>query len=207
MNPARPTATHVAVRDGKIVGAGSLEELAGWGDCTLDEQFSDKVLMPGLVEGHSHTMEGMLWRYAYCGFFDRMDPDGKIWPGLKSIDDVLTHLKSVEAAMDDPTAPLSGWSIDPIYFNNQRVTRQDLDKISTIRPIGILHASVHIMNVNTKALELAGLLRTGIEHDGIPLGEDTLPTGELKGPDVMTPVGAHVGFNRDMLDADANGLR
>jgi predicted amidohydrolase YtcJ len=207
MNPARPTATHVAVRDGKIVGAGSLEELAGWGDCTLDEQFSDKVLMPGLVEGHSHTMEGMLWRYAYCGFFDRMDPDGKIWPGLKSIDDVLTHLKSVEAAMDDPTAPLSGWSIDPIYFNNQRVTRQDLDKIFTIRPIGILHASVHIMNVNTKALELAGLLRTGIEHDGIPLGEDTLPTGELKGPDVMTPVGAHVGFNRDMLDADANGLR
>lgn len=207
MNPARPTATHVAVRDGKIVGAGSLEELAGWGEYTLDERFSEKILMPGLVEGHSHTMEGMLWRYAYCGFFDRMDPDGKIWPGLKSIDEVLTHLKSVEAAMDDPTAPLPGWSIDPIYFNNRRVTRHDLDKISTTRPIGILHASVHIMNVNTKALELAGLLRTGIEHDGIPLGDDALPTGELKGPDVMTPVGAHVGFNRDMLDADAKGLR
>lgn len=207
MNPARPVATHVAVRDGKIVGAGSLDELTGWGEYTLDEQFSDKVLMPGLVEGHSHTMEGMLWRYAYCGFFDRMDPNGKIWPGLKTIDDVLAHLKTVDAAMEDESAPLPGWSIDPIYFNNTRVTREDLDKVSTTRPIGILHASVHIMNVNTKALELAGLLREGIEHNGIPLGQDGLPTGELKGPDVMTPVGVHVGFDRDMLDADAGGLR
>ena len=31
MNPARPLATHVAVRDGYILGAGALEELAGWG--------------------------------------------------------------------------------------------------------------------------------------------------------------------------------
>lgn len=206
MNPARPTATHVAVREGRIIGAGSLDELTGWGEYTLNEQFKDKILMPGLVEGHSHTMEGMLWRYAYCGFFDRMDPNGKIWPGLKSIDAVLDHLKTVDASMEDKEAPLPGWSIDPIYFDNRRITREDLDKVSTTRPIGVIHASVHIMNVNTKALELAGLMRTGIEHNGIPLGEDGLPTGELKGPDVMTPVGSHVGFDRDMLDADAGGL-
>jgi len=206
MNPARPVVSHVAVRESRIIGAGSLEELSGWGEYTLDERFKDKVLMPGLVEGHSHTMEGMLWRYAYCGFFDRMDPNGKIWPGLKSIDDVLEHLKVVDANMDDANAPLPGWSIDPIYFNNTRITREDLDKISSTRPIGILHASVHIMNVNTKALELAGLLKPGIEHDGIPLGADGLPTGELKGPDIMTQAGVHVGFDRDMLDSDAQGL-
>ena len=28
MNPARPEATHVAVRDGRILGAGSLEDVA-----------------------------------------------------------------------------------------------------------------------------------------------------------------------------------
>jgi len=206
MNPARPTVSHVAVREGRIIGAGSLEELSGWGEYTLDDRFKDKVLMPGLVEGHSHTMEGMLWRYAYCGFFNRMDPNGKIWPGLKSIDDVLEHLKSIDANMDDANAPLPGWSIDPIYFDNTRITREDLDKVSSTRPIGILHASVHIMNVNTKALELAGLLKPGIEHDGIPLGNDGLPTGELKGPDVMTQAGVHVGFDRDMLDSDAQGL-
>ena len=53
MNPARPEASHVAVRDGKILGAGSLEELAGWGEHIVDTQFADKILMPGFVEGHA----------------------------------------------------------------------------------------------------------------------------------------------------------
>ncbi len=40
MNPSRPLATHVAVRDGMIVGAGTLEELSGWGPHTLDHGLS-----------------------------------------------------------------------------------------------------------------------------------------------------------------------
>jgi predicted amidohydrolase YtcJ len=50
MNPSNPEATHVAVRDGRILGAGTLEEVAGWDDYTLDETFADKVLTPGLIE-------------------------------------------------------------------------------------------------------------------------------------------------------------
>lgn len=207
MNPARPVVSHVAVRDGRIIGAGSLEELARWGDHEVDERFADKVLMPGLIEGHAHTMEGTLWRFTYCGFFDRLDPDGKVWTGLKSIDEVLDRLREADAALTNPDAPLPGWQIDPIYFNNKRVTREDLDSVSTTRPIGIMHASGHIMNVNSKALELAGMLKPGINHPGVPLGADGLPTGELKGPDIMTPVGVHVGFNRDILACDEAGLR
>lgn len=207
MNPARPVVSHVAVRDGMIIGAGSLDELTGWGDHTLDDQFKNKILMPGLVEGHAHTMEGTLWRYTYCGFFDRVDPDGKAWTGLKTIDAVLDRLKEAEATLADPDAPLPGWQLDPIYFNNERVSREDLDKVSATRPIGVLHASGHIMNVNSKALELAGMLKPGVNHPGVPLGTDGLPTGELKGPDIMTPVGVHVGFDRDMLACDERGLR
>ncbi len=207
MNPSRPDASHVAVRDGRILAVGDLAELETWGDYMLDERFADKVLMPGFVEGHAHTMEGTLWRYVYCGFFDRMDPDGKSWDGLKSIEAVLDRLKEAEAKMDDPDAPLSGWSLDPIYLDNKRVTRQDLDSVSSTRPIGVLHASGHILNVNSKALELAGLLKTGINHPGMPLGADGIPTGELYGPDTMTPVGEHVGFNRSLTDSDEQGLR
>lgn len=207
MNPARPEVSHVAVRDGLIIGAGSLAELSRWGDHQLNEQFADKIIMPGLVEGHAHTMEGTLWRYAYCGFFDRLDPHGKMWSGLKTIDAVLERLKEVEATLQDPDAPLPGWQLDPIYFDNERVSRADLDKVSSTRPIGILHASGHVLNVNSKALELAGLLKPGVNHPGVPLGADGLPTGELKGPDIMTPVGVHVGFSRDLLACDELGLR
>lgn len=207
MNPARPSTTHVAVAEGRIIGAGPLKELAEWGEYTLDERFAEKYLMPGLVEGHSHTMEGMLWRHVYCGYFDRIDPAGTTHPGLKTIDDVVTLLCSIKQNMDSPTAPLAGWGIDPIYFNNRRITRHDLDRVSSTRPIGILHASVHIMNVNSCALERAGWLREGIDHPGIPLGDDGLPSGELKGPDVITPAGIHIGFDRDFLNCDEKGLQ
>ena len=53
LNPANPIAIHVAVRDGRILGAGPLEDLAGWGPHKIDDQFADKVLIPGLIEGHS----------------------------------------------------------------------------------------------------------------------------------------------------------
>jgi predicted amidohydrolase YtcJ len=207
MNPARPEATHVAVRDGRILGAGTRAELAGWGEYTLDEQFAGKVLMPGLVEGHSHTMEGTFWRYAYVGYFDRTDPSGRVWKGVGSIDAVVERLTEACATLADPSAPLAGWSLDPIYYGSQRCTRRDLDRVSATRPIGVLHASAHILSVNTRALELAGLLREGIDHPGIPLGDDGLPTGELKGPEAMMPAGPHVGFDRDILACDEPGLR
>ena len=207
MNPANPEATHVAVRGDHILGAGSLDDLSGWGEYELDERFADKVLMPGLVEGHSHTMEGTFWRYVYCGFFDRMDPDGVLWPGVKSIDEVIARLAQAQTQLSDEQQPLAGWSLDAIHFDNTRVNRHHLDKVSSSRPIGVLNASGHILNVNSKALELAGLLRTGVNHPGIPLAEDGLPNGELKGPDAMTPVGIHVGFDRALLACDELGLR
>ena len=207
MNPNQPEVSHVAVRDGRILGAGSLDDLAGWGAYTLDERFADKVLMPGLIEGHAHTMEGALWSFCYVGWFDRRDPDGKVWDGLKSVDSVVARLIEAEKTLSDPDEPLLGWGLDPIYMENVRMTRADLDRVSTTRPIGILHASGHILNVNTKGLELAGLLHEGNNHPGIPLGADGLPTGELKSPEIIMPAGKHVGMDRAFLAADAQGLR
>jgi predicted amidohydrolase YtcJ len=206
MNPAKPIASYVAVKDGKVLGTGNLEELQKWGEFRLDTTFEDKIIMPGFVEGHAHTMEGTFWRYVYCGFFDRMDPDGNTWSGAKTIDTVVQRLKEAESKLTDPEAPLSGWQLDPIYMDNKRVSCKDLDKVSSTRPIGVLHASGHIMNVNSKALEIGGLMKTGINHPGIPLDEDGYPTGELYGPDAMTPIGVHVGFNRSMTDSDEQGL-
>ena len=206
MNPNQPHVTHVAVRDGRILGAGALSDLEPWGAYTLDDRFSDKVLMPGFVEGHAHTMEGTLWRNVYCGWFDRTDPDGKVWTGVKSIEAVLDRLAEAETALENPAAPLRGWALDPIYMGNQRVTRHDLDKVSDTRPVAVLHASGHIMNVNSRAFALAGLLRPGVNHPGIPLAEDGLPMGELYGPDAMSPVGPHVGYDRVVTDCDERGF-
>ena len=207
MNPSRPLATHVAVRDGRVLGAGALEELAGWGPYTLDDRLADKVLMPGLVEGHSHLMEGAFWRFVYCGHFDRRDPDGRLWPGARTLDAVLQRLREAQAALPDATTPLAGWGFDPIYFDNRRCTREDLDRVSTTRPVGMVHASVHIINCNSAALAAIGWLRPGIDHPGVPLGADGLPTGELKGPEAMMQVAAVLGMDRAVLAGDEAALR
>ena len=205
MNPSRPTATHVAVREGRILGVGSLEELKGWGPHELDDRFADKVLMPGLVEAHAHLMAGGLWRYTYCGYFDLRDPDGRNWPGGRTLEAVIGQLGSASARQAD--GPLLGWGFDPIYFGDQRVSRHDLDRVSAARAVGVLHASGHILNVNSFVLEKAGLLRAGVEHPGIPLGTDGLPTGELKGPEAMMAASAVVGLDRSFLSGDEFGIR
>jgi predicted amidohydrolase YtcJ len=205
MHPARPTATHVAVRDGRILGVGALADLEAWGPYTLDRRFADQVLLPGLVEGHSHLMAGTLWRYTYCGHFPATDPAGRTWPGQNSIDEMVAALS--RAAVEGGDAPVVGWGFDPIYFGERRCSRADLDRVSTTRPVGVMHASGHILNVNTRALELAGWLRPGIDHGGIPLGADGLPTGELKGPEAMMPALGHVGLERSFLSGDERGMR
>ena len=207
INPARPFATHVAVREGRILGAGTLEELAGWGDYQLDDRFADKFLLPGFVDGHSHLMEGALWRFVYVGYHDRMDPDGRTWAGAKTIDAVVARLAEQGAGLTDPGQPLVGWGFDPIYFGGRRCDRHDLDRVSSTRPVAIVHASLHIMNANTPALAAAGYLREGIAHPGLPLAADGLPTGECKGPDAMAPVADEVGMDRGLLAADTEAMR
>ena len=207
MNPSRPLATHVAVRDGRILGAGTPEELACWGPYRLETRLADKVLMPGLVEGHSHLMEGVFWRFVYCGWFDRRDPDGRVWAGAKSLQEVFERLQRAQAALADPARPLTGWGFDPIYFDNRRCVREDLDRVSTTRPVGMIHASGHIINCNSVALAAVGWLRTGIDHPGVPLGADGMPTGELKGPEAMMLVSERLGLDRGTLAGDQTGLR
>ena len=206
MNPARPQATHVAVREGRILAVGELGDVSGWGAIEIDTRFAGQVLMPGLVEGHSHLMAGTLWRYVYCGWFDVRDPDGHLWPGLKSLDAVAAALAAAVAAGPDSTAPIVGWGFDPIYFGTRRCNRADLDRVSSTRPVGVMHASGHIVNVNTPALAAAGLLRTGIDHPGFALGADGLPSGELKGPEAMAPVLDLIGLNRSFLGGDEAGM-
>lgn len=205
MNPSRPQATHVAVREGRILGVGSLPELQGWGGTqTVDTRFLDKVLLPGLVEGHSHMVAGALWRFAYCGYFDVRDHEGRLWRGVRSLTEVTDALAR---AADGTEGPVIGWGFDPIYFGNRRCSRAELDAVSNKRLVILLHASFHIVNVNTPVLERAGYLRTGIEHPAFPLGTDGLPTGELKGPEAMMPALEQVGLGRSFLTGDETAVR
>lgn len=179
MNPSRPSATHVAVRDGRIVATGSVDELMVSG-ARLDTRFADKVLMPGFVEGHSHIMEGLMWRQPYVGAFDRRSPEGKVVAGVPDIEAIVVRLQQAEAALPDDGSPLYAWGFDPLHIGGKMLTRQDLDRVSTKRPVLVVHASFHINNVNTLTLERAELLHA-TNISGVVAGADGLASGELQG--------------------------
>jgi len=187
MNPVQPQATHVAVRDGRVLAVGDLERAAAWGDYTLDTRFAHQVLMPGLVEGHAHLTAGGLAQFTFVGFHPRPAPAGMSWPGCKNFDEVVAQLQAAEAALTDPDAPLLAWGFDPIFFGSERMTVEHLDRVSTTRLVVILHASHHLLNVNSVALRKAGIDRD-TEVEGVARFGNGEPNGELQEFAAMFPV-------------------
>ncbi len=205
MNASLPVATHVAVREGRILGFGGAEVLREFGTVEVDDRFAGRVLMPGFIEGHGHAVDGLMWRKPYVGFYPRRAPDGTHVAGLKSIAEVVARLQEVERLMTDPDAPVVAWGFDPIFFDGPRMTTADLDSISTHRMVMIGHVSGHIQNVNTRVLEAAGFSRDS-NLDGLVRDANGALTGELQGPAVMGRASRAVGDPGILRAIDAPAL-
>ena len=206
MNPVQPQATHVAVRDGRVLAVGDLERAAAWGDYTLDTRFAHQVLMPGLVEGHAHLTAGGLAQFTFVGFHSRPAPAGMSWPGCKNFDEVVAQLQAAEAALSDPDAPLLAWGFDPIFFGSERMTVEHLDRVSTTRLVVILHASHHLLNVNSAALRKAGIDRD-TEVEGVARFGNGEPNGELQEFAAMFPILRIIGNAFRAAGTSEAGLR
>ncbi len=205
LDPSLPLATHVAVRDGRVLATGGAEIVAQFRG-RLDGRFSRNVIVPGFIEGHGHATDGLMWRSPYVGFFPRTSPDGQQAGGFQSIASVVDYLRSIAAAMPDATAPLVAWGFDPIYFDGPRMTAADLDAISPRRMIVVAHVSGHILNVNSAVLEKAGFSPDS-NLDGLVRDGAGRLTGELQGPAVMGRANRATGDGGLLRALDVPGLR
>jgi predicted amidohydrolase YtcJ len=201
-----PEATHVAVRDGLILAVGGPDCADGWGPARTDDRFAGKVMLPGLVEAHAHASAGGIWRYIYCGHYARTDPTGKVWPGAGSSEAVIERLAAIEADLDDDGAPLVGWGFDPNFVAGRRLDKEHLDQVSNRRPVIVIHSNFHLLTANSVALEKAGIAR-GSNIQGIVLGTDGMPNGELQEFAAMAPVMQNAGVNFSDLSNNAESIR
>lgn len=193
MDPNRPVASHVAVRDGLILAVGDATCADQWGEATHDDSLADTVLMPGFVEGHCHMAETVFWQWAYAGFHDRVDPDGRLWRGKTDIATVIDDLRA--AAADLPAdAPLIAWGFDPIFLTAERLNRDHLDAVSDDRPVVVLYSSGHLMCVNSRTLEAVGYDRHS-NIEGVMRRTDGEPNGELQEMAAMFPVMRRMGMD------------
>ncbi|MEM1382430.1 MAG: amidohydrolase [Pseudomonadota bacterium] len=206
MDRNRPEATHVAVRDGIVLATGGADCGEGWGPVRRDDRFRGQVMMPGLIEAHAHVMAGGIWQLTYCGHYPRTDPDGKVWDGVPTNEALVERLQGVERGMDDPDAPVRAWGFEPNFVPGDRLSRIELDRVSTARPVVVMHSNGHLLTANTKALERAGMAQ-GSNIEGVMKGPDGLPNGELQEFAAMGPVMQATGISFGELSNGSDALR
>ncbi len=205
LDPNVPSATHVAVKEGRILAVGDAQCAQAWGDVVHDNRFADAILTPGFVEGHAHMMAGAIWQYAYAGYHDRIDPEGRLWRGMTDLGAVIDGLSRY--ADDLPKGqPLIAWGFDPIFLSDERLNKAHLDRISKDRPVAVLFSNFHLMCVNSVALDMVEYTQsTNVE--GVIKGADGTPTGELQEMAAMFPIMRRLGIDFRSLTQREDAVR
>lgn len=178
MDPGRPLANAVAVKDGRIFSVGTLESMRPWLDREphdIDDRFRDKILFPGFIDPHTHfRMSGVYMGLTYIGPIDQQGPQ-QFNKGLKTRAEVLAKLREAAEQDDDLSRPVLAWGLDPAVQGGH-LDRDELDAVSKSRPIWTVTYAPHVVVANSKMLEVIG-----IDEATNVYGVERYPDGRLNG--------------------------
>lgn len=155
INDAQPKVQAVAVKDGKILGLGSLDDVnALKGDATQMIDLKGKAMLPGFVDAHGHAF--MIGLQAVSANL-LSPPDGEV-TDIKKLQATLESWAQKNQNTMKSAGMILGFGYDDAQLAEQRhPTREDLDAVSKDIPILVIHQSGHLGVLNSKALELAGI--------------------------------------------------
>ncbi len=168
LDPARPRATAIAVRAGRIVGVGTdadVQALAGPRTRRLD--LAGRAVVPGLADAHAHVES----------LGESLDELSLI--GATSLDEVLERVRRASAARP-PGEWLEGRGWDQNDWTEKRFpTAADLDRAAGDRPVYLSRIDGHAGWANTKAMSMAGVSRATTDPTGGRLLRDAagVPNG------------------------------
>ena len=149
----------VSVRDGRIEAVGSSEEILALVDESTEvTQLRGRTLMPGFVDAHGHFPASGQTVFS-------VDLSSPPVGEITNIDQLVDKLAAFGEAR--PDGWLSGWGYDDtLLVEGRHPTRDDLDRISSTRPISIMHVSGHLVVANSAALEVLGIDSSTPDPDG-----------------------------------------
>ncbi|HEV3122893.1 MAG TPA: hypothetical protein VGY53_13355, partial [Isosphaeraceae bacterium] len=155
MDRGWPLATAVAVRNGRVLSVGSLDDLKPWLDKsphTIDRTFAGKMLFPGFIEPHGHPMIGgaSLTR-PLLTYLPTPSPYGPPFPGVKTKDEANAKLREYVSKAKSGDETVLVWGYDVVAMGGDHLSKHDLDKISTTQPILVWDASEHFVYANSAA--------------------------------------------------------
>jgi predicted amidohydrolase YtcJ len=153
MNDSRPEVEAVAVKDGKIIFAGSRDSAMQYkADPTKLIDLEQHTLMPGFIDPHSHfTQTGGIKMMANLS----PAPYGTVMD-IPSLQECLRQYITDNKIPAGQTVLGFGYD-DAIMKEHRHPVKEELDAVSTEYPIYILHASGHMGVANSKALSQVGI--------------------------------------------------
>lgn len=163
MEPGNPVATAVAVRGRRIIEAGSVESMKPWLDAhphVIDEQFADKVILPGFIDPHLHPMLAAALLSCHIVSPEGWNlPDGDIAPCPNRValqDRLAKYVRESEG-------PIVTWGYHKLWHGE--MTRSDIDQIAGDRPLVLWSRSAHEFILGSAALSWLDLDRAAAEAE------------------------------------------
>jgi predicted amidohydrolase YtcJ len=185
MDPGWPADTAVAVRDGRVLSVGTLDDLKPWLDkspYTIDQTFADKILLPGFVEAHGHPIiGGTALTRPLLTYLPEPSPYGPGFPGVKTKPEALAKLREYVSRATSPAETVLAWGYDVIAMGGTHLDKNELDTISATQPILVWDASEHFVYANSAALEKYNVTHDDTKLTGIMAGPDGEPNGQFLG--------------------------
>lgn len=164
MDPVRPSANAVAVVNGRILAVGSLDDMRlifGDQPHRIDDRFGDKVVVPGFIAQHDHpVLAALTMSSEILSIEDWVLPSGTV-RAVKDKRDFIERLTRAANARSDPNEPLVSWGYHPAFYGP--LTREDLDAVSSERPILVWARSCHEMILNGAALAAGGVTQSVVD--------------------------------------------
>lgn len=158
LDPGKPAAQAVAIVNGRILWAGSLEEvIAVLGDQphVIDRRFEGHVIVPGFLAQHDHPVLAALTMSSEILSIEDWVLPGRTIPAVTDKADFIARLTAAVCGAKDPAQAVLTWGYHPAFYGP--LTRADLDQISTDTPIITWGRSCHEMVLNTAAMNSARL--------------------------------------------------
>lgn len=181
----------VLVGAGRILDVGPAEAMkTKWPDATVDPVFSAHVIVPGLIDPHVHmALSSLQYATPLTPPWPMATPGGMV-RGLPDREAFFVRLREIEA--DAPTGePLIVYGFHDLVHGE--LTRQDLDRVTTARPLIVWHYSSHDFYLNTAALDWAGVTPALHErYEGVGLDADGALTGRVY-EDAIPALMQHIG--------------
>ena len=163
VNEAQPTASAIAVKDGKILAVGGDEILQLKGAATQVVDLAGKTMLPGFIDAHGHVFNVGVQAVAANLL---APPDGEV-TDIASLQATLRTWAEKSPAVVARTGWIIGMGYDDSQLGEQRhPTRDDLDAVSTVTPVLVVHQSGHLAVLNSKGLEAVGYSAETVEPPG-----------------------------------------